>query len=271
MRGRSVEEVWRWLWLLLFLLQRRASDLVRMGPVMSLTDVVLSVPCPGCHGKLFSFSVRGSAWGVQVGALRAPSLVFTIHSVSMSGFRLKTASSWWCPAPLLSLKKTLFASGVNLTFVLQGQASDKWRFIYSSLIGTTLTLDSLPRSIPACLAVVSDFMTFVRRHHKKQMWARFLLVSVFDRKPGSWLDWWHFVCPWTCSSLDLWHVSQLSKHLLQRDGCQIKVDTLMSLKSLSRSQTEEMSKRKAYQMNSFCLTNNLWIFFNVYQADEFVP
>lgn len=47
------------------------------------------------------------------------------------------------------------------------------------------------------------------------MWARFLLVSVFDRKPGGWSNWWHFVCLWTCSSLDLWSVSVLSNHLLR--------------------------------------------------------
>lgn len=73
---------------------RRGTESVWTGPVMSLTDVVLSLfLVQAAVAVVQIFSVRGSAQGAQVRALRAPSPVFTLHPVSMAGYWLKTASS----------------------------------------------------------------------------------------------------------------------------------------------------------------------------------
>lgn len=62
------------------------------GPVMSLTDVLLSLfLIQTAMAVVQLFSVRGSHRGTW--ALRAPSPVFTVHPVSMAGYRLKTANN----------------------------------------------------------------------------------------------------------------------------------------------------------------------------------
>lgn len=233
----------------------------------------LSVPRPDCHGsrsvilcQRFSTGNTGSGLACDLPSVYPLSCQ---HGWILAKNSQQLMMSRTDRRYLLSLKKTLLAIGVNLTFVLRGQASNKWRVIYSPLIGTTLSVASL--SLSATL--VSDFMTFVRWRHKKQMWARFLLVSVFDRKPGRWSDWWHFVCLWTCSSLDLWSVSPLSKHLLRWGRCQIKVDTLMSLTTAYKGKSnQKINNGKAYQVkNIFWLTYNLWMFCKAHKTDKCVP
>lgn len=113
---------------------------------------LLSVPCPDCHGSCSVILSEVQPREYRFWPCVRPPLVFTLHTVSMAGLWLKTASSWWCPGLieyLLSLKTTIFTGGVNLTLGLGGQSLDKWKFIYSSLIRTTLALDSLPSLLPS--------------------------------------------------------------------------------------------------------------------------
>ena len=69
------------------LLPCRGTDSVRISPVMSLTDVAVSLfLIQAAMAVVQLFTLRGPA---QVWALRVPSPVFTLHPVSMAGYRLK--------------------------------------------------------------------------------------------------------------------------------------------------------------------------------------
>lgn len=139
----------------------------------------LSVPCPGCHGTCSVILCQRFSKG-STGSGLACALPSVYPSSCQHDWIL--ANSHW---PMMSRtdrakcfqEETLLGRGVNVTFVLAGHVWNKRRFICTSLIGTTFESLS-PYNLP-----VSDFMTFVHRRHKKQMWE--LLVSVFYRK-----TWW---------------------------------------------------------------------------------
>lgn len=68
-----------------YLYAERGTDSVWTGPVMSLTDVVLSLfLVQAAMAVVQLFSVSGSDEGLW--ALRAPYAVFTLHAVSMKGY-----------------------------------------------------------------------------------------------------------------------------------------------------------------------------------------
>lgn len=98
---------------------------------------------------------------------------------------------------------------MNFIFALWGQGWNEREVIYSSLIGTTLPL-LLYHSASVLKESFHDFCPSESQETDVGSGPAF---SVQDRKAGRESARWHFVCMWTCSSVDLWSVSALLKHL----------------------------------------------------------
>ena len=169
---------------------------------------------------------------------------------------------------LLSLRKTLLANGVNLTFVLQGQASNTWRVIYSSLIETTLTLSLHPS--PPLQWVISWLLSIGvtrNRCERDSCWFLFLIENLVD----GWIDDILFACEHVLHWI--YGVSLCFQNTCCA-GADVKSKLILSrLQHCSAKDSQPKNKYSESMQNGknyFWLTCNLWFFCDPLKADQCV-
>lgn len=135
------------------LLLCKGTDSECFSPVMTLTDVVLSVPRPACDGShsvipCQRFSSGSTDSGFVCALSRLYSWLWQHGRIRGKNNQLRMMSQT-DKKYLFPLRDSLLGQWCEFNFlILRGQGWNKWRVIYSPLIKTTLNFSPSPPSPP---------------------------------------------------------------------------------------------------------------------------